>query len=657
MSFGAAENGVSFGRFETTMGVDFPAASQRTFGMDSPATVEQFRTGTGRTNAYPKVGPIVLNEIMYHPPDIGGTNDNVLDEYIELHNVAATNVALFDPARPTNRWRLENGVGFTFPSNATVAAGAYLLVVNFDPIANPGQLTTFQNKYGVPGGVTVLGPYDGRLDNGGETIDLSRPDTPEANGFVPYILVDHVAYSDRAPWPPAADGSTNGVGVSLSRIVASNYGNEPLNWTASNPTPGGSNAPALFLRPTITQHPQSQTNYAGTNAMFTVAATGVGPLQYQWRKSRLPIPNATNATLVVFSLTAADAGDYDAVVFSAGGGVVSASARLTIVTPIQITQHPQSQSTAPGSNITFSVSAIGTGLLRYQWTFNGTNIDSATTSILTLTNVQLANHGFYQVIVTDDNGSVLSQAALLTVRVAPSISQHPSSRTVLVGSNVTFTVVASGTPPLGYRWRRGGITYAFGENLSSLTVSNAQLTNGNTYSVVVTNVVNPTGVSSTNAHLVVVAAPTNQVVNIGANATFIAAAAGGIGAVVRFQWQFAGTNLPNATNAILTLPNVQFNQAGTYTLIVTNMFGTPASYPATLTVLGTVLTQPQILPDGNFQMLLQGMANRSYEIEISTNLTNWSLLKTVNYTTGQLPVVDTTTSNVVQRFYRAKAVP
>src|SRR6185436_18410297 len=84
--FGPAANGVSFGRFQTSVGVDFTALGVRTFGADAPATVDQFRTGAGLTNAYPLVGPVVISEIMYHPPD-AGTNDNVLDEFIELRNI------------------------------------------------------------------------------------------------------------------------------------------------------------------------------------------------------------------------------------------------------------------------------------------------------------------------------------------------------------------------------------------------------------------------------------------------------------------------------------------------------------------------------------------------------------------------------------------
>src|SRR6185503_12056343 len=108
-SFGPQENAVSFGRFETSIGEDFVAMSNRSFGADNPATVTQFRTGLGATNPYPKVGPVVINEIHYHPPDIG-TNDNSQDELIELRNFSASAVSLFDPSFPTNTWRLRDAI-------------------------------------------------------------------------------------------------------------------------------------------------------------------------------------------------------------------------------------------------------------------------------------------------------------------------------------------------------------------------------------------------------------------------------------------------------------------------------------------------------------------------------------------------------------------
>jgi hypothetical protein len=128
--------------------------------------------------------------------------------------------------------------------------------------------------------------------------------------------------------------------------------------------------------------------------------------------------------------------------------------------------------------------------------------------------------------------------------------------------------------------------------------------------------------------------------------------------VIRYQWQFHGTNLPNATNSTFTLTNVQVSDDGDYGVVVTvvtNAPVAPATFSATLAVLGPpILSNPQFLSNRNFQMLLQGTRNRSYVIEISSTLTNWSTLATVNYTNGQMPVTDSSATNAGQRFYRAR---
>lgn len=238
--FEAAENGVSFGRVETSVPGDhkFVAMASRTFGADNPATLEEFRTGTGKANSLPRVGPVVISEVMYNPLSLDGVTDNTLDEFIELANITGASVPLFDPLYPTNRWIIQGGVSFTFPRDTSLAAGAVALVVSFDP-AITAQLAAFKTKYSVPDSAMVFGPYVGKLGNGGDQVELYKPDPPQApgtpdEGFVPYIRVDKVNYSDVAPWPTAADGT----GQSLQRKSNTAFGNDPINWEAAAPTAG-----------------------------------------------------------------------------------------------------------------------------------------------------------------------------------------------------------------------------------------------------------------------------------------------------------------------------------------------------------------------------------------------------------------------------------
>jgi hypothetical protein len=253
--FGEAPNGVSFGRYTNSQTNVF-------FTLQSAVTL-------GTNNAYPRVGPIVISEIMYHPPDTNGV-DNDLDEFIEIQNITGTNIPLFDPGAVTNTWRLRNAVDFDFPTNQTLPAGERLLVVGFNP-TNTAQLATFRSRYGISNSVPVFGPWDGKLDNSGDTIELKQPDAPNVttNVIVPYIMIDKVAYCDSAPWAAEADG----IGNSLQRFSMSGFGNDPTNWFAAGITAGRDSIPNVV--PTISiQTPASNSVFAyGINPSLTVATS------------------------------------------------------------------------------------------------------------------------------------------------------------------------------------------------------------------------------------------------------------------------------------------------------------------------------------------------------------------------------------------------
>lgn len=240
---GAAFNGVSFGRFVTSTGVDYVPMSRLSFGGEPFSTLEEFRTGTGQANTYPRIHPLAITEIMYRPPDqiVGGvTNDNIAHEYVELRNTSPLAVDLFDPDRPTNTWRIRGGIVLDFPQGLTVPPGAQLLLVSF-AATNTSALESFGTAYPHSVGSRVVGPYSGKLANSRDRIELQQPDIPDPElaapgeeSVVPYVVVDQVGYTDSVPWPSAADGK----GPSLHRINPALYGNDPANWHAAPPTPG-----------------------------------------------------------------------------------------------------------------------------------------------------------------------------------------------------------------------------------------------------------------------------------------------------------------------------------------------------------------------------------------------------------------------------------
>jgi len=234
-SFGPAQNAVSFGRYITSDArEEFVAMRARSLGQDEPGTLELFRAGTGLPNPYPQVGPIVVSQIMYHPPN-NGTNDNTLDEYVELRNITGGTVPLYDPLHATNTWHLRDAVDYDFPPGVWLGGmNDRLLVVSFDPVNNPGQLALFQTKYGISTNVPIYGPYIGKLKNSDAKVELWKPDPPDTT-FVPYVLVERIHYFDSAPWPAAADGT----GATLQRFSLTGFGNDPTNWTAALPNFAG----------------------------------------------------------------------------------------------------------------------------------------------------------------------------------------------------------------------------------------------------------------------------------------------------------------------------------------------------------------------------------------------------------------------------------
>jgi hypothetical protein len=184
----------------------------------------------GTANIKPALHP-VISEFMYHPPD--NPTNNTLDEYIEILNPAAAPVNLWNEA---GTWRVAGGIDFQFPTNTTLAPGACLLMVTFNP-ADSGLKAGFLAKYGLAEGeVALLGPVSGQLDNRGERIALERPQAGDLPGDpVSWVLVDEVIYFHQQPWPESADGT----GRSLQRKHTRWSGNDPGNWYASfAPSPG-----------------------------------------------------------------------------------------------------------------------------------------------------------------------------------------------------------------------------------------------------------------------------------------------------------------------------------------------------------------------------------------------------------------------------------
>ncbi|HTY86563.1 MAG TPA: LamG-like jellyroll fold domain-containing protein [Candidatus Acidoferrum sp.] len=188
----------------------------------------------------------------------------------------------------------------------------------------------------------------------------------------------------------------------------------------------------------------------------------------------------------------------------------SAGKRAVPAAPSILSQ-PTNQTVLAGSSPTLVVFTMGTPLLYYQWSLNGTNLPGATNATLNLTNIQPFNAGNYQLAVTNSFGSTNSAIATLIVVEPPRIVAQPVSQTVLSYHDASFSVSAAGTLPLSYHWRKNGLYLSNGGNVSGSTSTNLVLTSvglgdaGN-YSVVVSN-----AYATTNSIIAVLTVPQTAV--------------------------------------------------------------------------------------------------------------------------------------------------
>jgi hypothetical protein len=256
------------------------------------------------------------------------------------------------------------------------------------------------------------------------------------------------------------------------------------------------NAVGVLQPPVITAQPQSDSVAAGGFALFRVEAIGSPVLRYQWRRNGQAIPGETSPFFFVSQVTAADNGTvYSAVVSNAAGSVTSDNATLTVTgvpqTAPTIAAQPLAQTVLTGQTATFSVLAAGNPAPTYQWRRNGQDIAGANAASYTTPTVTVADSGAaYTVVVSNSVGSVTSASAVLTVTgnaTAPTITTQPANATGVEGGTAGFAVVASGTPPLQYQWRRNGAAISGATSAGYTTPTLALADSGSSYDVVVSN--------------------------------------------------------------------------------------------------------------------------------------------------------------------------
>lgn len=358
--------------------------------------------------------------------------------------------------------------------------------------------------------------------------------------------------------------------------------------------------------------------------------TGIA-YQYQWRKSSVDIPGATQATYVIEAAAAADAGTYTVRV-SNSAGESAASGNISVrpaAAPI-ISTPPRSTSAQVGQTVTFTYVATGSYPRTHQWSKDGSPIPGATAATLELANITTASVGSYTVVISNSLGSVTSSAALLTVNAATPLilsSSSPSNGTYTEGTAVDiFVSIQSGSSPYTYQWFKDGNPVedatATSNPLRFTAITPAQ---AGTYSVRVGNILG--SVTSRNATITVTPAtpvtinsqPRAVAVFEGESANFSVSASG---TSPRYQWYKDDVAIAGATSSSYYISEVRSADVGSYSVAVSNIKGSVTSSPALLTIKApvapTITTQPidRDVTEGNstsFSVVVAGSPTIRYQ--------------------------------------------
>lgn len=358
----------------------------------------------------------------------------------------------------------------------------------------------------------------------------------------------------------------------------------------------GAAAARAASAPSFLQQPANQTVNAGVTAKFVVVTTGTQPLTYQWNHWGAPLSNglriggADLTTLTITNIQKGDEGQYNCTVSNSAGTTQSAVAVLLINAPPSFRMPPSNQVVNPAATANFTCATTGTLPIAYQWKkagvnlVNGGKINGAQGATLTITNCQVNEEGSYSLMLTNVAGTTTSAPATLSVNRAVTFPLQPLAKTVNLGTTATFTVATSGTLPITYQWKKGGVNVVNNARISgatstTLVMGSVVANDAANFSCAATNVVGTVQSNSVALTIITPATitvqPGNQNVNTGATATFSVTAAG---TAPTYQWKKNGVNMANVAGKIagaltktLTISNSQKADESLYTCLVSNV--------------------------------------------------------------------------------------
>ena len=199
------------------------------------------------------------------------------------------------------------------------------------------------------------------------------------------------------------------------------------------------------------------------------------------------MPGGNTSTFQVNQAIWTQQGTYRCVVTNAVGTAISKNAVVAITSPPIIIVHPQPIKIAKGSTGMLKVLAGGTPVLKYQWLKNSGEVPKATAASLALPKATSeTTGGNYKVKVTSLKGETTSNEVTVVVEDPPAIVTQPVARTVGIGDDTSFSVVASGAATLSYQWQKNNVDLA-GQTSATLSLTAVQLTTAGLYRVKISN--------------------------------------------------------------------------------------------------------------------------------------------------------------------------
>lgn len=334
----------------------------------------------------------------------------------------------------------------------------------------------------------------------------------------------------------------------------------------------------------ILAHPASITVNPGDGHTFSVTAQALGELTYQWRFNGVSISGAVAATYQLSAISETNQGQYDVVVSTPYGRIVSTAATLTVNDPVSsviISRTPAEGQLAEGETVTFTAAAVGSGTLSYQWLRNGQEIADATASTYVIQSLTAADAGNYTVRVVSSLSPTGVVSNQLTLQVASMVTSAlavrlPATEEVAVGSSVTFSVTHDGSGPFTYQWFKNAGEID-GATQASYNIPFVNAADQGDYSVRVGNARTAGGFFSNVVALVIDArvssvsasrTPSTAAVTVGTRVDFTVGNAG-VGPFT-YQWYKNGVAIEGATGVNYSITSAVASDTADYTVRVTN---------------------------------------------------------------------------------------